>query len=126
MSDAMRHGILSCLSDASLRDAARTMVLHHVHTIMVSDPADGSILGLVTDSSLLHALLDPDRSERPLGEIADREPRTISSREPLVIAAESMRDDGIAHLIVSDPHTGNPIGMLSILDVAGILAWDEA
>ena len=95
MSDAMRHGILSCVSDASLRDAARTMVLHHVHTIMVSDPADESILGLVTDSSLL------------------------------VIAAELMHDDGIAHLIVSYPHTGNPIGMLSTLDVAGILARDE-
>jgi CBS domain-containing protein len=121
----MRHGILSCVSDASLRDAARTMALHHVHTIMVSDPADGSILGLVTDSSLLDALLDPDYSKRPLGEIADREPGTISTSEPLVIAAESMRDHGIAHLIVSDPHTGNPIRMLSILDVAGILAWDE-
>jgi CBS domain-containing protein len=43
VADAMRHGILSCPADASLREAARTMALHHVHTIVVSDPADGTV-----------------------------------------------------------------------------------
>lgn len=41
-------------------------------------------------------------------------------------AAELMRERGIAHLLVRDPESGRPTGMLSTLDVAGILAWDEA
>jgi hypothetical protein len=37
-----------------------------------------------------------------------------------------MRERGIAHLLVRDAQSGRPSGMLSTLDVAGILAWGEA
>jgi CBS domain-containing protein len=122
----MRHGILSCSAEASLRDAARTMSLHHVHTIVVTDPNDGSMCGILSDSALLSALLDADGGQRPLSEVADRDLNTISSSEPLAAAAELMRDRGIAHLVVRDAQSGKPTGMLSTLDVAGILAWGEA
>ncbi len=122
----MRHGILSCPADTPLRDAARTMSLHHVHTIVVTDPADGSLWGVLSDNALLKALLEPDGEERQLREVAARDPSTISSDEPLVSAAELMRDQGTAHLVVRDAQSGRPTGMLSILDVAGIFAWGEA
>ncbi len=125
VADAMRHGILSCPLDTSLRDAARTMSSHHVHTIVVTDPADGSLWGILSDGALLSALLD-DGAERPLSEVADRDLDTISSSEPLAVAARLMRDRGIAHLVVRDAQSGRPSGMLSTLDVAGILAWGEA
>lgn len=121
----MRHGILSCSADASLRDAARVMSLHHVHTILVND-VDGSPYGILSDSALLSALLDSNEGERALREVADRDIGTISSSEPLVAAAELMRDRGIAHVMVRDAHSGRPTGMLSTLDVAGIFAWGEA
>src|ERR1035437_3710957 len=123
---AMRHGILSSPADATLRDAARTMSLHHVHTIVVTDPADGSLLGILSDSALLSAVLDSDGEERLLRDVADRDLSMISSSEPLTTAAELMRDRGIAHLVVRDAQSGRPTGMLSTLDVAGILAWGEA
>ncbi len=125
VADAMRHGILSCPLDTSLRNAARTMSSHHVHTIVVTDPADGSLWGILTDGALLSALLD-DGGERPLGEVADRTLETISSSERLTVAARLMRDRGSAHLVVRDAQSGQPTGMLSTLDVAGILAWGEA
>jgi CBS domain-containing protein len=123
--DAMRHGIFSCPADASLREAARTMSLHHVHTIVVSDPADGSPRGLLTDDALVSALLDDD-GDRPLGDIAERNLNTISSSEPLLAAAQRMREHATAHLLVLDAESGTPTGMLSTLDLAGILAWGEA
>jgi CBS domain-containing protein len=125
VADAMRHGILSCSTDASLRDAARTMALHHVHTIVVTDPTDGSLWGVLSDGALLNSLLAPQGSERLLGEVADRDPTTISSDEPLLAAAELMRERRLAHLVVRDAQTGRPSGMLSTLDLAGILAWGE-
>lgn len=125
VADAMRHGVLSCSADASLRDAARTMSLHHVHTILVNND-DGSPYGILSDSVLLSALLDSNGGERELREVADRDIGTISSSEPLVAAAELMRDRGIAHLMVRDAQSGRPTGMLSTLDVAGIFAWGEA
>jgi CBS domain-containing protein len=123
--DAARVGIFTCSAAASLREAARTMSLHHVHTVVVVDPADGSPLGIISDSGLVGAILDAGEP-RSLGEIADRTLPMISSREPLRAAAEMMRDRGTAHLVVQDAETGRPTGMLSTLDVAGILAWGEA
>jgi CBS domain-containing protein len=125
VADAMRHGIFSCPANTSLRDAARTMSLHHVHAVVVSDPANGSLYGVLTDSALLNALLDGD-GERLLSEVADRDLNTISSSEPLLAAAELMRDRGITHLLVRDADSGQPTGMLSTMDVTGMLAWGEA
>ncbi len=122
--DAMRQGIFTCSAAASLREAARTMSLHHVHTVVVTDPADGSPTGIVSDSGLVRAILDAGGA-RSLGEVA--EPlATISGSEPLSAAAELMCDRGIAHLVVRDAERGRPTGMLSTLDIAGILAWGEA
>jgi CBS domain-containing protein len=126
VADAMRHGILSCPADASLREAARTMSLHHVHTIVVTDPRDGSPVGTLSDSALFDGLLDAGAGGRPLGEVADRDLDTIASDERLTVAAERMRERATGHLLVRDAHSNMPVGMLSTLDLAGILAWGEA
>jgi CBS domain-containing protein len=126
VSDAMRHGIFSCASDATVHDAARTMSSHHVHTIAVTDPADGSLCRLLTDRALLDALLESDGGERPLADVAERNLPTVASSESLAAAAQLMRERDIAHLIVLDAQSGRPTGMLSTLDLAGILAWGEA
>jgi CBS domain-containing protein len=102
------------------------MALHHVHTIVVSDPADGSLCGVLSDSALLKALLDLDGDEPQLHEVAAGDLDTIPSDEPLTSAAKLMRDRGTGHLVVRDAQSGRPAGMLSILDVAGIFAWGEA
>ena len=125
VADAMRHGILSCPFDASLRDAAQTMASHHVHTIVVTDPADGSPWGALSDTALLGAMLDT-AGECLLRDVADRDLNTVSSGDSLIGAARLMRERGIAHLVVRDADSGRPSGMLSILDLAGILAWGEA
>ena len=72
------------------------------------------------------ALLDPEAGWGSLGELADRDLFMISADQPLMVAAELMRERGIAHLLIRDPDSGRPTGMLSTLDVAGILAWGEA
>ena len=102
------------------------MALHHVHMIVVSDPADGSPWGVLSDGELVSALLDFDGEDHLLRDVANRDLNTISSSEPLSAAVELMRDRGIAHLLVRDAQSGKPTGMLSTLDVAGILAWGEA
>ncbi len=126
VADAMRHGIFSCFPDASIRAAARTMTLHHIHTIAVNDPDDGGLIGVVSDSDLVAALFDPAGERRVLGEIADRDVLTVSSEQPLVEAVATMRERGADHAVVIDAHTGRPTGMLSTLDVLGVFAWGEA
>jgi CBS domain-containing protein len=123
--DAMRHGILSCFPDASLRAAARTMALHHIHTVVVNDPDDGGMVGVVTDSGLVDAMLGGDE-QRPVGEIVDRNVVRVSSEQRLAEAAAKMREHGVDHAIVLNAHNGRPAGMLSTLDILGVAAWGEA
>jgi CBS domain-containing protein len=126
VADAMRHGILSCAPDAPLREVARTMALNHVHTIVLTSPDDGGLLGIIAAHELLMALLDAAGAEPTAAAVAERSVETISSDETLVNAAASMRRRGVGHLVVVDAHSGSPTGMLSALDIAGILAWGEA
>lgn len=74
----------------------------------------------------MEALLDRGAEERVLQDVAQEGLDTVSSEEPLRLAAEKMRDRHVSHLVVSDAHNGRPVGMLSTLDIAGILAWGEA
>ena len=45
---------------------------------------------------------------------------------PLRQAGEAMLRNRVSHLVVTDAQAGRPIGILSTLDVAGVLAWGEA
>ena len=38
---------------------------------------------------------------------------------------EVMRQQRTSHLIVTDIESGQPTGMISALDIAGIVAWGE-
>ena len=126
VSDAMRLGIFTCAAGSSLKQAARSMSLHHVHTVVVTDTADGAPIGILPDAALVAALIDDPDDERTLGQVADRDLGKVSSGAPLRAAADMMRDHGVAHLLVFDEQSGLPTGMLSTLDVAGIFAWGEA
>jgi CBS domain-containing protein len=126
VSDAMRSGVFSCPADASLRAAARTMSSHHVHSIVVTDPSDGSVFGVLSDGAMLRALLDAPEGDALLRDVADRDVSMVASDEALLTAAELMRERGLDHILVRDPVSGRPSGMLSTLDLAGILAWGEA
>ena len=126
VADAMRHGVLSCFPDAKLRAAARTMSLHHIHTIVVHDPEDSRVVGVVSDSDLVSALIDPEKGQRVIADIARRDFVSVSSDQPLIEAVRAMRERDAAHALVVDSHSGKATGMLSTLDVLGVFAWGEA
>jgi CBS domain-containing protein len=45
---------------------------------------------------------------------------------PLETVARMMASHEAAHLIVVDPVLGQPIGVISTLDLAGVVAWGRA
>jgi len=128
--DAMHPGIVSCDPDASLTEVARLMATHHVHCIAVvaaSHGVDGGDLvwGLISDLDLIQASvrLSPEESARAL---ANEPVVSIRRTMPLRQASEKMLEHGVSHMIVIDPETRRPTGVLSTLDVIGVLAWGEA
>jgi CBS domain-containing protein len=128
VADAMRTGVMSCESDLPAATVARMMATQHIHSVVVDgihrDPADGERLswGVVSDMDLLHAARR-GIDDLTAGDIA-AEPVTVEPSLPLWEALRLMEEHATAHLIVADG--GRPVGILSTLDIAGVLAWGRA
>lgn len=129
VSDAMRVGVMSCKPDAPASTVARMMGTHHIHAVIVEgihrDPVHGEQLrwGVVSDTDLLRAARNGIEG-LTAGEIAATEPVTVEPSLALSEAVRLMDEHNTTHLIVAD--RGRPIGILSTLDLAGVLAWGRA
>jgi CBS domain-containing protein len=128
VSDVMRHGVISCSPQTALTDIARMMTSHHVHAIIVlRDEPDGDTTpwGVVSDLDVL-ATVHPGAEDLTAGQVAGTPAVMIAPDDSLVRAAQLMRENETSHLIVVERQTGQPIGVISTLDIAGALAWGEA
>jgi CBS domain-containing protein len=124
VSDAMHPGVVSCTPDTSLRTVAQIMAERHIHSVVVSDlGAAESSWVVISDIDLLGAA-EGDVEDLTAGEAAGTELPTVGPGEGLPRAAQLMNEHGVSHLIVADG--GRAVGVLSSLDVAGILAWGRA
>jgi CBS domain-containing protein len=121
VSDAMRVGVFSCPPDASMETVARIMATNHIHAVVISGLAAGAPWGVITDRDLL--TVADTAHERLAGSCATDDPVIVRPDQRLEEAARLMRDHGLTHLLVGHPDTGRPIGVLSTLDVAGIVGW---
>lgn len=119
--DVMRHGVISCGPETSLRDVARIMASYHIHAVVVAFGSD--VWGIVSAVDVLK-LAGSDGERLTAGEIAATEFVTTTPDTPLAQAAQLMREHEVAHLVVTGS-SGDPVGVLSTLDVAGTLAWGE-
>jgi len=129
VADAMHPGILSCDREATLSDVARMMSTHHVHCLVVGGAAEGEpvqapVWGMISDLDLLRAGLRPDSPDRA-GDLAQRSVTTVATTSALRDAAELMLTNGTSHVVAVNPETGRPVGILSTLDIAGVLGWGE-
>jgi CBS domain-containing protein len=124
--DVMRPELLTSPPDAPLRDVARTMAAEHVHSVIVSGVGKGEReWGIVTDRDLLQAARE-DIDGRTAGSAAVSEFLSVGPDEALERAVQTMLEHDVTHLVVVDPATDQPVGVLSTLDVAGALAWGRA
>jgi CBS domain-containing protein len=126
--DAMRPWVLTCDASTALVTAAQQMSREHVHSVVVLREGldSGGAVGrrpwaVLTDRDVLRSATVLD--ELTAGDAATGELLEVSPDDRLEDAAADMLDHGVTHALVVDPDTGRPIGVLSTLDVAGILAW---
>lgn len=129
VSDAMHPGILSCEPDASATEVAQLMATHHVHCVAVvgisHEQPECFVWGIISDLDLVAAGIQDER-EPTARDLAGQPVVTVEPSMPLREAGEAMLTYNVSHLVVTDGDTGRPIGILSTLDVAGVLAWGEA
>lgn len=120
--DAMRVGVVSCPADTPLQEAARMMATYRIHCVVVSDVDPGRPWGVVSDLDLA-AAAGEDLTQRTVRHVARSELVTVRADESLARAAQLMTEHEVAHLVVVQPQSGHPVGVISTLDLAGVLAW---
>jgi CBS domain-containing protein len=128
VADVMRHGVITCSPEATLRTVARMMSSYHVHAVVVTeDDGAGELTpwGLVSDFDVLRAA-HVGAEDLTAGQVSRSAAVLIAPGDTLGRAAELMREHGTGHLIVISPSDSRPVGVVSTLDVAGALAWGEA
>ena len=129
VADAMRTGVMSCPPDVPATTVARMMATYHIHSVVVEGVHQDAVHGerptwsVVSDMDLLRAAR-AGIDELTAGQIAATEPVSVEPALPLDEAVRLMAEHDTAHLIVAD--RGRPIGIVSTLDIAGVLAWGRA
>jgi CBS domain-containing protein len=126
--DVMRHGVITCAPETTLRTVARMMSGYHVHAIVVTeDDGEGGISpwGLVSDFDVLRAA-HAGAEELTAGQVSRSPAVMVSPGDTLEHASSLMREHGTGHLVVISDEDARPMGVVSTLDVAGALAWGEA
>jgi CBS domain-containing protein len=120
--DAMRLGVVSCPPDAPLREVARILATYRIHAVVVSEIEGDRPWGIISDLDLA-AAAERDLDEVKARDVATGELLTVGADEKLAHAARLMAERGLTHVVVVQPHSGQPVGVLSTLDLAGVLAW---
>jgi CBS domain-containing protein len=124
--EAMHEGILTCPPETPLRDVARMMAEQRVHCVAVLARPDesyrlGRLWSIVSDLDLA-ASASLDLDVRMAGGAAASPVVTVTPEETVERAAQLMREYSTAHLVVVDADDDRPLGVISTLDVAAVLA----
>jgi CBS domain-containing protein len=127
VAEAMHPGVVTCPLETPLATVARMMASYRIHAVVVfgeeSDDVEGSQLwGVVSDLDLVGAASAGDIEERTAGGSAVTPVVMVAPDDSLAHAARLMSEHEITHLVVAEPGAVRPVGILSTLDLARVLA----
>jgi CBS domain-containing protein len=117
-------------ADAPLADAARLLDTHHIHGLPVVD-GFGSVVGVISDTDMLHARATEDLWTRWPGlrvrHLMSSPAITVQADLDVAAAARLMERERVHRLVVVALDGETPIGVLSTSDlVRGMLAEVQA
>lgn len=120
--DVMRMGVVTCRPQTPLRDVAGIMVGYQIHSVVVDD-AQASLhpWGIVTDLDIATAAKH-EIAGMTAGEVIRSKLVTVPADETLERAAELMSEHQVSHLMAVQPETGRPVGVISALGLAAVVA----
>jgi CBS domain-containing protein len=121
--EVMHAGVIATAPQTPVLEVAASMARHRVHCVVVEGLARDSsnqehlVWGILSDLDLMRALAGGG-GEATAGELASTEIVTVEPSERLEQVAALMAEHGTSHLVVADRVSGEPVGVISTLDVA--------
>jgi CBS domain-containing protein len=126
VSEVMHCGVINTPPQTPLEEVAAQMAGHRVHCVVVEGLARGRdqqeelVWGTVSDLDLIKAVA-AGRRDASAGEIAATEIVTVDASDSVEEVVRLMAEHECSHLVVVSPERGEPVGVISSLDVAGAL-----
>jgi CBS domain-containing protein len=117
VADVMHRGVIACPATAPLADVAAALVERRTHTAMVA--RDGG-WAFVTDMDVVAGALREEPAPTA-GEMASRELAKVRFDATLELAASVVAESRAGHVVAVDGE-GFPIGVVSTLDLVGVIA----
>jgi CBS domain-containing protein len=118
VAEVMRPGVITCPPDTPLATVARMMARERIHCVIVSRER---VWQVVTDIDLLRAAAEAF-DEMTAGEVTTSDLPAVGDDEPLDRATQLMVEHEVAHVLVIAAGSRRPVGVISSLDVAKVLA----
>jgi CBS domain-containing protein len=127
VAEAMHSGVIACERETPLDEVAATMARKRVHCVVVdSGSGEGrEPWGIVSDLDLVAAATVRELEEQTAGGTAATPILVVRPDDTLERAAQLMTEHTASHLVVVDPLTGRPVGVLSTIDLATKMTKDE-
>jgi CBS domain-containing protein len=123
VSDVMHTGVFTCPYETPLAAVARSMATHRIHCLVGLGDAtedDTRTWGVVSDHDIVAAAAT-DHVHRTAGGSAATEVVTVTPDASVRRAAELMMEHGLSHLLVCEPGSDRPRGVISSLDIAAVV-----
>ena len=113
--EVMTHDPITLEANTPIAQAARRMREGDTGAILVTD--GDKLAGIVTDRDIVvRAIADGRDPDTAIGEIATRDPRTVTPDQPTDEAVKIMREDDVRRVPVCQH--GRPVGIVSLGDLA--------
>lgn len=128
--DVMTAELVTCTADVPLAEVADLMVGHRIHSVVVlappaRDPLAGDVEWSVLSDLDLVAAAPWGEPGAGAGTIAASPRTVVNADDSLAAAALAMAENATSHVLVVEEGGGEPVGILSALDVARALAPEE-
>lgn len=115
----MRPGVIACPREASLPTLAGILAVNGIHAVVVP-PLNGDTPLVVTALELVRGVVE--RAEGANAGLLAREAiETLPADATLAQAVELMAVRYVRHVLAMDPAAGEPVGIVSSLDVAALV-----
>jgi signal-transduction protein with cAMP-binding, CBS, and nucleotidyltransferase domain len=105
----------------SVLEVAKRMVERSISSIAITDEED-RIVGIVTERDIVNAITSrvaPDKA--PASSLMTRPLVSITSNSHIEDAARTMISNRVRHLMVTDPHSCQVVGIITVTDLARYL-----
>jgi signal-transduction protein with cAMP-binding, CBS, and nucleotidyltransferase domain len=115
INEVMTHDPITVEAGTSIAQVARKMREGDTGAILITQ--DGKLAGIITDRDIVvRAIADGRDPETSVGDIATRDPRTVTPDQPVDAAISIMREDDVRRVPVLQD--GRAVGIVSLGDAA--------